>query len=362
LKKNNALVTGNNACFSGSGGVQWCTSEYLRTLGEVFEVSIVGYDSPRGLMDRISRKLARRPFSLGMPKNAMEKIMSWAGGEDHNWVFLNNTCALEFVRVVPREKRTNIKTIFLSHGAQITDEVNERVISDHAISAAKLKRTLVAEITLRRALDGVICISEEDAIFERWLGSTNVCFIPRMIARAPLPLQPRRGLIGTVSTLSHGPNVQGIRFLAEALDRAGSDVRLRLVGGPDAAGENLAREYASVDYCGRLNDAELEREAATWCAFANPIFCQARGASTKIATALGWGLPVLTTRQGVRGYRWDVDALPLASSATELAAVCRQVALSGDRGDWRKRAETIIDLAPSLAQTAKQLADFLKQI
>ena len=95
--------------------------------------------------------------------------------------------------------------------------------------------------------------------------------------------------------------------------------RFRLVGSPSAKGKELAKRFPFLDYLGFLPEEQLRSEAGTWCCFVNPIFEYAKGCSTKLAVALGWGLPIATTEYGARGYSWDVCRLPLARSAAELA-------------------------------------------
>jgi hypothetical protein len=43
------------------------------------------------------------------------------------------------------------------------------------------------------------------------------------------------------------------------------------------------------------------------------------GCSTKIATGLGWGLPLLTTAAGLRGYTWNEGNVPIYSTPGDLA-------------------------------------------
>lgn len=355
-------MIGNSACFSGSGGVQWCTQEYLRTLKAAgFDVTVVPYEAPRALTSRIKRKIHPRPYHEGMSAMVLDQVSAWADGTETHWLFLNNTCALEFARLVPKAKRKNLRTIFLSHGALITDELNSSRTKPGAKTSNRLGKILVAEAEIRRELDGAVCISYEDLVFEKWLGTSRACFVPRSVIWNPLPKLTLAGRVGTVSTLDHVPNLEGIHALAEALDKNGK-LRFRLVGGPDHIGRKLESEHVSIDYCGRLSDQELAIEAATWAAFVNPVFCQARGASTKVATALGWGLPVLTTHQGARGYRWDHEALPLSDTPDELASHAIQVASLDSNDSWVNRAKVVSSLAPSTEESGTILGKFLMQL
>jgi glycosyltransferase involved in cell wall biosynthesis len=195
---------------------------------------------------------------------------------------------------------------------------------------------------------------------ERLLGARATCFLPRTVALQPLDRKVIPGRIGTVSTLNHAPNCHGLRMFAEALDRLGG-ATLRLVGRPEPIGHELAARFRSVEYVGALCDAELEREAATWAAFVNPIFCPARGASTKVAQALGWGIPVVTTREGARGYRWNGES-PLCASPAEMTALATRIANSPAEADWCERSRHIAELAPTAAEVGATLKEFLRGI
>jgi hypothetical protein len=150
-------------------------------------------------------------------------------------------------------------------------------------------------------------------------------------------------------------------LFAEALQDL-DGIELRVVGGPESIGVALQNEFKSIRYLGELPDEKLTAEAATWCAFINPIFCYARGASTKVATALGWGLPVITTPHGARGYRWDQQALPLAKSVSEMLNITKQIASSDDAESWRMRAKLVADLAPSASEAGEFLLNFLESV
>jgi hypothetical protein len=87
----------------------------------------------------------------------------------------------------------------------------------------------------------------------------------------------------------------------------------------------LAKNYPIVQYLGRLEEAELRVEAETWNAFLNPIFCNPRGCSTKLASAIAWCIPVITTPAGHRGYHWREGKLIVAMDAVQFACKCIEV-------------------------------------
>ncbi|HXI69419.1 MAG TPA: glycosyltransferase [Verrucomicrobiae bacterium] len=361
------FVSNTNYLFTSGGGVQWCTRDYLETIAAAGLQAIVSaYDNDQRFLSRFRRKLRPRPFTDLINPTTVSKIVAEQKASAARWIFLNNSEPLALAAAIKIAVGQEARVIYLSHGVESTDQLNDLRLDVGSIppnrrQPAWIGRLFLAELEQRRQLDGVVCVSEEDVLFERWLGSENLCFLPRSVRQEFLDLRPVLGRVGTVGTLSHIPNLDGIRRLAVELDRQ-TTVRLRLVGGPPTAGEKLAREFRSIEYVGQLDDAALKKEAATWCAFVNPIFCQARGISTKVATALGWGLPVLTTAQGSRGYRWNDAVLPRSQSPKELAELSIHVASDGDQKNWRARATQLSQLAPDLREAGRALKDFLSRL
>ena len=97
-------------------------------------------------------------------------------------------------------------------------------------------------------------------------------------------------------------------------------LRLRVVSRSSEVLARLRAEYPFIDDLGPMeNTSALEAEAGTWNAFLHPLFCMAMGCSTKLATAINWGLPVLTTPAGMRGYAWREGGVSLAGTPVELA-------------------------------------------
>ena len=223
-----------------------------------------------------------------------------------------------------------------------------------------LGRALLDEREQRRHLDAVITLAPLDAEIEQWLGARKVFTIPRTITRDRLVLQPVDGRVGCAATLDHPPNSSGLTRLFGALDgKVPANFRLRLVGGPPACGETLVRRYGFVDYLGALDDEALRAEAATWCCFVNPIFVYSKGCSTKLAVALGWGLPIATTRYGARGYRWDERVAPLADDPTELSEHVLARASAAQVPTHCRATDAIIARSPDLARLGAQIRDFV---
>jgi hypothetical protein len=360
------FVTNHEFLTTDGGGVQWCTREYRDTLiAAGFDLHNITFSIDRSPWARLLRRLRPRPFANRLPRRLAVAIAQAASSLGAQWCFLNNTDACSVAPAL-RLAAPHLRLVFLSHGVELTDIVNNLRLTPETIpfthrQAGWLGHLLLKEIELRAVLDGVVTISEPDATMESWLGAKSILTIPRSVPRNDLHHVACLGRVGCVSTLDHGPNLHGLRLLAESLARK-KGVNLRLVGGPEHIGRELAELYPTITYCGKLDDAALRAEAQTWKAFVNPIFCRARGASTKVATALGWGLPVLTTTHGARGYRWNAELLPLTETPSQLADLVSAVATAPQPNEWASAAHAIRDLAPDLTDAASLLHDQLKKI
>lgn len=362
ISRTAVFVTSANAMEPDGGGVQRCTREYLslaRAAG--WTVHPVVYDFDRRPLTRLRRLLAPRPFQNLIPPDTLARTTACVRDTGAGWVFLNEVEAGPLARPLAEILRPHgVRLAILSHGADSTDFIHqartraaarglERIRDRDAL---KLGRVLAGELEMHSAVDAVFCLSELDREVARWLGAPRVTVIPRVVDPAPLDWKPVAGRLGTVSTLVHAPNVEGIMATAASIDASGrKDVRFRLVGGPREAGLNLANRYRCIDYLGPLDEAAFATEASTWCAFLNPIHCFARGCSTKLAVPLGWQIPVATTRAGARGYVWDESLVPLwdgpeafAAGALELADPVAAAALRPGVQQLSARSPSIGDL------------------
>jgi glycosyltransferase involved in cell wall biosynthesis len=332
-----------------AGGVQRCTSEYMRLIakaGVAMEVKTVDIDARPGT--RVARKLQQSPYFRSIRKQDAEDLSRIAPGLDLvlcNQVNLVGGVA-EALRNLPAQQRP--KLVALSHGSEITDMIHfvgaDRALPlsgrGHQSSWRTMGRTLRDEVLSRKHVDGVVCLSESDLPFEHWYGTRRAIAISREVTSAPTNWSPSQDRFGFVGTLDHVPNLEGlVGVLDELRERNSNHLIVRVVSNGSSAGQWLSERYSFVQYLGPLSDPELESEAQSWRAFLNPIFLYSRGASTKLSQALGWGLPIITTPHGRRGYVWTDGGVIEARSAKEFA-------------DWM---ETLLDDEP--LKTAKANVD-----
>ncbi|MEQ1898976.1 MAG: glycosyltransferase family 4 protein [Vicinamibacterales bacterium] len=266
------------------------------------------------------------------------------------------------------EASPRVNQVLLSLGVESLDvAIAEQIRASRSLthrpsarSAYRLGGQVLSEITQRRWLQAALTLSPFEVEVERWLGTRAALWVPRTIMDRPLPFSTVDGRVGCVSTLNHPPNLDGLDRLCQALVVGRSEqLRLRIVGTPDSDGQALARRFPFVEYLGWLDDKSLRSEASTWCCFAHPLFVKAKGCSTKLGVALGWGLPIATTVHGARGYVWDAGRLPLASTPDELADFVRERSRADRFATFQQQTQVIVNQTPTLASVAEHMRAFL---
>lgn len=352
----------------GGGGVQLCTREYFAALSKAgFDLTPVALSTSRQLKDRLGRMLWPDPYRHRYHDRALLHALSEARPPDPRYVFLNQR-SLGVLLSTLRSVYPRAKFVVLSHGLESTDYLHElRQIGGGPPPHVSLRRTLLLGTRLinegRQAvdIDHVFCLSPFELALEQWLGARSVSFLPRTVTRNPLDWRAVAGRLGYVGTLDHRPNREALDLvLKEIARRQSRDLHVRLIGGPRAAGEQIAREYAFVNYLGQLDDHGLQEEASTWSCFLHPLFCYARGTSTKLAIALGWEIPIVTTPVGTRGYVWNEGRLPMADNARQFAELAELTSSEPERSKARLETQKIGLSSPDLDDVAAQIRSDLK--
>jgi len=350
------------------GGVNWCTREFLSSLQHAsLHPQVCSYRTPREPWIRLFRRILPIPFYGMIPALFRKNMVELVKKQKPKYIFLNNSESASFAPYL-RNQGFQGKIIYLSHGVEIMDVINNLRLAPSFLPSKHqgslwLGNLLKWELQIRSALDGVICVSETDLVFEEWLGAKKCLFLPRQIRSSgnDFDWTPKSRRVGLVATLNHGPNFHGLAMLGNQLQNH-DNVEVRVVGGPEQVGRSLATQYKAITYLGPISDEDLHSEAQSWGAFINPIFCYARGVSTKVATALGWGLPVLTTPIGSRGYRWDEQALPLSRTPQELLKRIHEVANGKNTLKWRNATKKVIKIAPQHSEIAMMIRGFCNHL
>jgi glycosyltransferase involved in cell wall biosynthesis len=353
------FVTTRNSMGSETGGVQVYTREMLATLRLAgFTLQVIEYQPDRRPLTRLKRRLRPKPYANLLPPDLVNRVGAVHRETEAGFVFLNGVDLAPLAASL-REILPNNRIVLLSYGLESVDFLHTaRARSEMTgANAQKLGAQLFSECQQRETIDHVFCLAPFEAEIERWLGARKVDWIPRTLAGGePLDWQPDPDRLGCVSTLDHSPNWEGlVLFLRELNPLAPAKLRFRLVGAPEHRGRQLAEMFPQVDYLGALDDAGLAAEARTWSCFVHPLFCYARGCSTKLAVALGWRIPVVTTAAGARGYVWREGEIPTAESAFELAQAAIRLLEPAAATTTREQITLVANSMPTRGDVAKKL-------
>lgn len=362
------LVGARAALERNGGGVQQASREYIAALDLAgWKLEIISFEIQATLLARIWNRIRPAVMLVQMPEGLTEQVDRCVRAVRPQFIFFYGNIFPELSRSL-RLRFPEVLQVLLSYGVESIDFCVDQQIRrrDRAESRSRgrvermLGQQVLDEAEQRSLIDAVLTMSPLEAEVEKWLGARRALWLPRTIMEPIIAGRPTFGHVGCVSTLNHPPNLDGLLQLLEQLEIvAPPNFRFRLVGGPNDHGRRLATRFRFVDYLGRLDDAALREEAVTWCCFVHPLFVYAKGSSTKLAVALGWGLPVATTEFGARGYCWDSDAVPLARTPKQLAELVISYAHSERYDSLRLQTARIVAQTPTLETVAKNIRHFL---
>lgn len=348
------------------GGVQRCTQDYLALLHEAgLAVKLHPVRSTRRIGPRVKVRLGVEAYELYDVDALAPEVVRHAQACAASVVALNQ---MSLIGLAPhlRAALPGVRVVVLSHGNESGDVVHEMLRAPHIRphDEWRMGRLILREAEGLAHVDAVLCLSETEAHINRWLGTAPAIVVPRTWTLDFLDAEPVPGRVGFVGTLDHLPNVEGLGRVLDALavatggDASGVDVRI--VGGPEQPGRDLAARFAGTSYLGRLSDADFADEARTWSLFLNPVWWTSRGASTKLAQALGWGLPVATTEPGRRGYEWhDGELLTTDTPAAMAEAILDTVRDPARTIKVTEAARRVARSGPSLADVAARVRPYL---
>jgi hypothetical protein len=358
------FVTLRNDWKEGGAGVQLCSREYFDTLSAAgFDLTPVRVDYDQRLVTRARRKLSLNPYRHTLDFDAIRGAVAGAIRPQTRFVFVNHASLRPIGEHIRPVLPASCRTVLLSHGLKSVDylhEIRSRALIDNA-KIGKFDRYRLAEELLEEAghsayWDHVFCLSEFEMGVEKWLGIQHTAFLPRLVQADPLAWNPVEGQMGYVGTLDHPPNREGlVLFLDEMAKLRSPELKFRLVGSPANKGKWFSERYDFVEYLGRLDDDALAAEASTWTCMVHPVFSFAMGASTKLAVAIGWEIPVVTTTMGRRGYVWTEGSMRIGDTPEAMAVV----AMNTSHLDAARRAQ---DEMRRIRETMPQIDDVVRLI
>jgi hypothetical protein len=371
--KEKAVFLTNNTYIDKSlpeGGVRLCTEEYIDLLSKLFDISIFPVQNKTSLVYRIQVKLGVNQYSDFSVNSRMTELNDLVTKKNIKYIFLNQSNTAKFGLALKTFLGNKVSIFICSHGNEsgdllhsVTRFSNSLTIFQKILANWILGRTIRSEVNQRaNGIDGVLTVSEVEFQIENWLGAKKVFLVPRTITMDAKFFNGTLGTVGFMGDLSHSPNYQGIKSVCDEILTIGNyeNLNVRIVGSSKNCGMALQRNYPFVNYLGYLTNEELEKECESWSFFLNPVFYYSRGVSTKLAKALGMGLPVITTTIGNRGYKWSKGTLPLVHSPKEMANAILELAFDISQINYyRSQVIEIVNSSPTHQELACQLEDFI---
>ena len=374
--KPSALFLSNEIYFDASkkeGGVRVCTEEYLALIQKLYDVEVFKVRYHVSFTYRLRVKLGLNVYNDYQPEQYSRQLEEVIRARKVEVVFLNLSNTAPFAAVIKAVFGHGVKVILCSHGNESGDYLHE---ATRFQKTASFFRTLFSSYALghmlkkeaafrQNDLDAVLTVSPVEEALENWLGARQVLMVPRTVTTQFLKRTPVAGVVGFIGDLSHAPNYYGVDEVCKAIALLPSNegISLRLVGAPAAVGEQLAANYPFVNYLGYLDNDALQQEVGSWTYFLNPVFYYSRGVSTKLAKAFGWGIPVISTTIGCRGYVWQQGNPALAETPAQMAEAI--LSLSKNAEVITKADEEVKELIasiPDMNVTAKLLSVFISRI
>jgi len=368
MKRKAIFLTHRQALYSEiTGGVQLCSQEFHHLLEEVEELELEDYYVPstRNIFQRGMIRLGLENYSMYDVAKDTPSLLEHIEKNHIGIVFINMASLVRYARPVRDAFGGRVKIVLLSHGNHsgdflhlITKPVKAPSALKRGLQKIRLGWLIATEATHRvRYLDGVITLSETERQIENWFGARRSVFLPRRLYTEFLEHVPIPGRVGFVGRLDHPPNLQGMSILLDQVRRMDhSRIKVRLVGAPTSYGRDLQERYPFIEYLGELSDADLEKEVASWSLLLNPVWWYSTGASTKLARAISWGVPIVSTPAGMRGYEWKEGALLMADTPEEMTEQILKVATDPAAVlYWAGQTRTIAQNGPALQELVNKL-------
>ena len=353
--------------FDIPGGVQICTSEFITYLEKAdFDIKIFKVTPSPTLINRVKVKLGIEVYELYNINTYLNEIVNIINTQNIKHVFFNQLDLCYWTIKIKPHVSADVKFIGLSHGNESGDYLHDitQTAKTSFLKTWRLGKLIIKEKKMfSELLSGVITISDNETYIDQWLGAQNILFLPRILEPIFINWQPEANTVGFVGTLNHLPNIAGIKLLANQLHLNGFNGKFKLVGSPAHIGYELEKNYSFINYCGFLNNEQLKNEIGTWCLFLNPVFWYARGSSTKLSQGINWGIPVVTTPAGTRGYNLaDNRCITPDNSPAAFAQMTLQALSSAQYLDQLKQATINNATSFDVLTWANKLSSYLNAL
>lgn len=314
-----------------TGGVQLCSQEFYNLLSIAkFNLKPYYVNYTKNIIHRLLIKLKFDCYNIFDIKKDQKKLISYIKTNNINYIFINLASLIKYSKPIKEIFKDNIQVYLLSHGNDsgdflhlLTKPIKKPNLLRRKTDLFRIGNLIYIESLYRnKFLDGVLTVSKVEEQIENWLGSKIVIFIPRAIKKdINLILQTNYSKAGFIGRLDHPPNRQGLELLFNAFinQKINYDLKISIIGSPQSIGQYFQNKYPFISYIGELLDNQLEQEISTWALFLNPVFWYSMGVTTKVAKAIEWGIPVITTKFGLRGYEWTKGQMSIVNNENDMA-------------------------------------------
>lgn len=312
------------------GGVQLCTNDFIKLLQCRYNVKIFSIEFNRSVWFRLKAKIGVDLYEEYDAEKYTDGLAIALKENNIKKAFINLSSATALAKVI-KGITSEVKVILCSHGNESGDVLHQSVRFSNLISplqllfsSYRLGALLRKELEYRRDyIDLVLSVSEVENSIEKWIGAKRTFMVPRVFSPDFIPWNPKPGRVGFLADVSHYPNYYGLLQLCEALENGTSKERIeiRVVGMPARNLTLLMKRFDFIVATGYLSEEELRKEASTWMYYLNLVFYYSKGVSTKLAKGMNWGLPVISTEAGNRGYFFKEGIIVTCKDAAEMSQI-----------------------------------------
>ncbi len=351
------------------GGVQLCTFEYIELLKNAgFNIILFPVQYTTNLFLKLKIKAGIEIYTKFEFKKIAKSLIIKIKEGNVRYVALNQVDYLNLASYIKNEFNDKVKIILLSHGNESGDFLHKIVRRGEVkflIRFRDIFRLGALIYTESKVfinyIDLVVSLSETEFQINNWLGAKSSIFIPRTFNPSFVEWKPDIAKIGFLGTLNHKPNLDGILTLCNELKKTNyQNIQVIILGQPEKEGYEIQEKFSFVKYLGYLDETQLRTEVSTWSFFLNPVFWYSRGASTKLAQGVNWGIPVISTIQGNRGYSWSKGEILTAKSPSDMAHLIIKYLQSRDELEILKdNVRLVATHGPDLAGLGIKIKDIL---
>lgn len=283
-------------------------------------------------------------YPIGLHMNKNEKIKEQIKHGNNDIVILDDIWTFP---LLPKEKL--YKLIYIAHNIEYDYFIDLARLEKRGIlykikdyiDAIKIK---YIEKKLLNISDKIVCISTSDYKYFKNIYPSKVVFLPHKITQ-----QQEKWNGCNVKTLffcgsmDFPPNYEAIKWIATTFaDTLSKDINIKIAGkGTDNVPEEWKKD--NIEYLGFVSREELLELYRNCSAFICPIV-YGSGVKIKVTEALGFGTPVIATKEALEGLDY-IDIKPLI-----------------DRSDLQKTKENIEMLLNNQSKLQEYSSNLISQI